>query len=101
MYIINATPGLRFIVPDDTALDTLNDLGVPLPNDLCGPQQIYVVSVVRPSGRSYKLRFLCRPRRLKTVVATLQRFHEAYYGPGVRLENPHIETDADWWKRDS
>lgn len=100
MHVVNATPGIRFIVPTDAALDTLNDLGVPLPDDLCGPQQIYVVSVLRPTGSGYKLRFLCRPRRLLSVLPTLQRFHEAYYGPGVRIENPCVETDAGWWKQE-
>jgi hypothetical protein len=96
MYIVAIPPGLRFIVPDDAALDTLNALGVPLPDDLCGDQQMYVVTVRRPTGSTYAFHFPCRPRRLLTVVPTLQRFHEAYYGPGVRVENVRPETDAQW-----
>jgi hypothetical protein len=90
---------LRFIVSDDAGLDTLNDLRIPLPAELCGPQQVYVVNVCRPTGRSYPLHFMCRSRMIRDTVATLQRFHENYYGPGVRIENPRIEKDADWWRR--
>jgi len=90
---------LRFIVSNDTELDTLINLGIPLPAELCGPQQVYVVDVRRPNGGSYPLHFMCRPRALRETVAMLQHFHENYYGPGVRICAARVEEDAGWWRR--
>lgn len=87
MYVVSIG-GLRFIVSNDAGLDTLDDLGVPLPDELCGESRLWDATVRRPSGVTYTFRFRCRPRRLRSTMSLLQRFHICYYGDGVIVESP-------------
>lgn len=91
MYII-PVEGLRFIVSDVSGLDTLDDLGVPLPDELCGEPRLWNATVRRRSGATYRFTFSCRPRRLRSTMALLQRFHTGYYGDGVVVESPQPEV---------